>query len=143
MKALAVFFAAVMSLLIFEGCNDGGGGGTSVNVTNDTGTVSTSSLDLSGSWRGRYTSPTQDVPLTAKIRQSGDTLIIQTTKQGVGHLLTGTIASSGNIMLTDSMDGETWTSYGQVTENNFLIRDYLYKPELGSDSPEQDIYLSR
>ena len=130
-------------MLVLEGCNDGGSGGANVNVTNDTGVVSTGSLSLSGSWSGRYTSPTLTVPLTAKIRQSGDTLIIQTTKAGVGHLLTGTIGSAGNIMLTDSMDGETWTSYGTVTENNMVIRDYLYKPELGSDSPEQDIYLSR
>lgn len=121
-------------MLVLVACNDGGG---------SSGVPSASGLDLTGAWSGRYQSPSMQLSLTARIRQSGDTLIIQTTKEGVGHLLTGMLNANGSIMLTDSLDGETWTSYGEVTENNMWIRDYLYDPSLGSDSPEQDIFLSR
>lgn len=134
MKALVVSFLTTVSLLVLAACNDGGG---------STGGPSSSGFNLSGSWSGRYQSPDMQLALTAKIRQDGDTLIIQTTKEGVGHLLTGTISTNGSIMLTDSLDGETWTSYGEVTDVYVRIRDYLYNPALGSDQPEQDIYLSR
>ncbi|MCX7818295.1 MAG: hypothetical protein N2652_03675 [Kiritimatiellae bacterium] len=129
--------AAVIALLMaaMDGCNSGGGG--------TGGSPGSAGIDLSGTWQGQYVAPGVEIPLSAKIRQSGDSIIIQTTKDGVGHLLTGVMRADGSLLLTDSFDGETWTSYGPVTESYVRIRDYLYDPSLGSDSPEQDIYLSR
>lgn len=131
MTALAGLFCAA---LLIAGCNDGGGGG---------GGSSSSGISLRGKWSGRYVSPSSSMSLSAEISQQGDSVIISTTKSGVGHLLTGTLTANGQLRLTDGYDGETWTSYGPVTRNNLRIRDYLYDPDLTSDSPEQDIYLSR
>ena len=135
MRSTLCSFVLAFLAAILDGCNSGGGG--------TGGSPGSAGIDLSGTWQGRYVSPDLEVPLSAKIRQSGDSIIIQTTKDGVGHLLTGVMRPDGSLLLTDSFDGETWTSYGPVTETHVRIRDYLYDPTLGSDSPEQDIYLSR
>ena len=134
MKHIAALVVSIWTVLSLAGCNDGSGGG---------GGSSSSGLTIGGKWSGRYVNPSQSMSLSAEISQQGNSVIISTTKSGVGHLLTGTITDGGNLRLTDSYDGETWTSYGPVTANSIRIRDYLYDPELGSDSPEQDIYLNR
>jgi hypothetical protein len=62
----------------------------------------------------------------------------------VGAFFTGSIDEDGVIRLTDGFDGETWTSYGEVSGNYIRIRDYLMNlGEAGGDIPEQDIYLRR
>jgi hypothetical protein len=99
--------------------------------------------DIGGSWTGRYERPGYSEPLTATVDQHGSNITITTSKTGVGHLLLGTISSEARIDVIDQYDGEEWTSYGPVTETSLRIRDYLFDPELGGDSPEQDIYLSR
>lgn len=120
--------------VVLSGCLGGGGGG---------GGPSPVGSDLRGKWSGYYKSPDQRVNLTATIKQEGNALTIETTKEGVGHLLTGTIDDDSYVFLTDAFDGETWTSYGEVSHDYLRIRDYFYDPELRRDSPEQDIYLSR
>lgn len=135
MKHRFRLLGVLMALALIGGCNSGGGG--------TGGNPGAAGIDLSGSWTGEYISPAQTVPLTAKIRQSGDSVIIQTTKSGPGNLLTGTMGPTGDLLLTDAFDGETWTSYGQVSGHHIRIRDYFYDPTLGSDSLEQDIILRR
>lgn len=135
MRSYYISMLAAALIAVVDGCNTGDGG--------TGGSPGSAGIDLSGTWQGRYVAPDLEVPLTAKIRQSGDSIIIQTTKEGVGHLLTGVMRADGSLLLTDSFDGETWTSYGEVSETYVRIRDYLFNAELGSDSPEQDIYLSR
>jgi hypothetical protein len=134
MKSLAGFVLSASVLAWACGCNDSGDGG---------GTPGTAGIDLSGSWSGEYTSPGVRIAVQARIRQSGDAVVIQTTKNGVANFLTGTMGPDGFLFLTDSVDAETWTSYGDVTASSFLVRDYLYDPSLGSDSPEQDLILQR
>ncbi|MBM4155397.1 MAG: hypothetical protein FJ221_10270 [Lentisphaerae bacterium] len=134
MKALAALLLCTTAMVWACGCNDSGDGG---------GTPGTSGINLSGSWTGEYTSPGIRIPVQARIRQSGDAVVIQTTKSGVANFLTGTMGPNGFLFMTDSVDAETWTSNGDVTESSFLIRDYLYDPSLGSDSPEQDLILHR
>lgn len=99
--------------------------------------------DLRGNWTGYYEAPGRHEDLTANITQQGSNLVIETSLTGVGQNFTGIITSDGKIRLTDSYDGETWTSYGEVSSHYVRIRDYLFDPDLGADSPEQTIYLSR
>ena len=134
MKALAALLLSMTAMVWACGCNDSGEGG---------GTPGTAGINLSGSWTGEYTSPGVRIPVQARIRQSGNAVVIQTTKSGVANFLTGTMGPDGYLFMTDSVDAETWTSYGDVTGSSFLIRDYLYDPSLGSDSPEQDLILHR
>jgi hypothetical protein len=127
---------AISALVWAGGCNDG-------NDNDGGGVPGTAGINLSGSWTGEYTSPGVRVPLSARILQNGNAVIINTTKDGVANFLTGTMGPDGFLFLTDSVDAETWTSYGEVTANSFLVRDYLYDPTLGNDSPEQDLILRR
>lgn len=116
---------------MLSGCENGSDGAGSVGP------------DISGQWSGKYVSPSYSEVLTAYISEDGASVLIETTKTGVGHLLSGVIAENGDLRMTDQYDGETWTSYGAVTPSYVRIRDYLFNPSLGSDSPEQDIYLTR
>jgi hypothetical protein len=135
MKKVLFPVLAAWALGWAAGCDSGGGEAK--------GTPGTAGLDLTGSWSGEYTSPGVRIALKAKIRQNGDAVVIQTSKDGVCNLLTGTMSPDGSLFMTDSVDAETWTSHGEVTESGFLVRDYLYDPSLGSDSPEQDLILRR
>ena len=135
MKNFLASFLSVLVFILFDGCNTGGG--------EDGGAPGDAGIDISGSWSGEYVSPSERVSLSAKIRQSGNSIIIQTTKAGVGNLLTGTMDAEGRLLLIDAFDGETWTSYGAVTEHSIRIRDYLLIPTPGVESPEQDIFLRR
>jgi hypothetical protein len=138
MKTTRVGWAVLAAFLwvVGDGC-DSGGGGTG-------GSPGTAGIDISGSWSGAYVAPGIEIPLTAKIRQSGDAVIIKTSKDGVGNLLTGSMNAEGHLTLVDAYDGETWTSFGPVSEHYIRIRDYLYRPKPGEDEPpEQDIILHR
>ncbi len=135
MKVLACGFLAAVVAVSIAGCTGESDG--------DSGSPGTAGLNLSGSWSGEYTAPGARVALRAKIVQTGDAVVISTTKGGVAQLLTGFMGPNGSLYLTDSVDAEIWTSDGDVTESGFLVRDYLFNPELGSDSPEQDLILHR
>lgn len=100
-------------------------------------------VDLSGNWTGRYVSPEVNQNVVATITQDRDALVIETSLRSIGHVLTGNIDTNGQIRLTDAFDGETWTSHGPVSTNAFLIRDYLWDPILGRESPDQGIYFNR
>ncbi len=136
MKYKASWLVVVSAVVLAGGCNDG-------NDNDGGGTPGTAGINLSGSWTGEYTSPGVSVSLRARILQNGNAVIINTTKDGVASFLSGTMGPDGFLFLTDSVDAETWTSYGDVTANSFIVRDYLYDPTLGSDSPEQDLILRR
>ena len=121
--------ALIMALLAGCGGDDGDDGPTY--------------LKLAGSWSGRYVSPDVNRDLEATITQERDALTIETSLQNIGRSFTGTIDTNNQITVTDAYDGETWTSYGPVTSSSFLIRDLLFDPLLGTNSPDQGIYFSR
>jgi hypothetical protein len=79
----------------------------------------------------------------AKVVQSGDSVVLQSTKEGPGQFLTGNMGADGMLLMTDAVDGETWTSFGEVTPRSFTVRDFFYDPLLKSDSPDQRLVLSR
>jgi len=131
MTALLIPVAAAGFLMIFAaGCEDDNGPDPVY-------------ADLRGDWTGYYERPGRHEDLTAHISQQGSNLVIETSLTGIGQNFTGIITSDGHIRLTDSYDGETWTSYGEVSSHYVRIRDYLFDPDLGADSPEQTIYLMR
>jgi hypothetical protein len=123
----------LLMLVLLAGCGggDGDGGGEPTF------------LDLSGDWSGRYVGPDGDQDLEATITQEQDALTITTSLEGIGHSFAGSIDTNNEILLTDAFDGETWSSYGIVATNSFLVRDYLFDPLLGSNSPDQGIYFDR
>ncbi len=99
-----------------------------------------------GSWTGRYyrEDSAYSEPVSAEVRQFADTITIETTKIGVGHLFTGTIRTNGSLHLTDAFDGEFWTTpHGPATPHSIVLCDYLRTPTPGSWDPMQIIELSR
>ena len=95
--------------------------------------------DVSGSWSGEYRNPEGSDPITAEIVDSGGSVTIQTSRNGIGHTLVGRW-SDGDLAMVDLYDGETWTSFGDISANHIWIRDYV--PPIGSGA-EQDIILNR
>ena len=130
-RSLRRVWGFLLMMVLLAGC--GGGDG-------DDGPTF---LDLSGDWSGRYVGPDGDQDLQATITQEQDALIITTSLQGIGQLFTGNIDTNNEITLTDAYDGEIWTSHGIVATHSFLVRDYLYDPLLGTNSPDQGIYFDR
>jgi hypothetical protein len=143
-------------LLCLAGLMAGCGGGSSKNnnstdgATDGTNTTPTPTVPkVGGNWSGAYylmnNVPDDDpIPLTARIRQDGKSLFITTTKEGIGHSLTGTIDTSGDIRATDAFDGELWTThFGPATANAIRLADFLYPDQLTEDSPFQIIDLHR
>jgi len=117
---------------LLGGCNESEGG-----------SASPTGLDLRGSWSGEYVRPGVREPLKAKVIQDGDAIIIQTSRQTVGRLLTGYMNSNADLSMTDGYDGELWTSATPATPNRIYLHDYLYSPTVDNDPPLQDIILTR
>lgn len=84
-----------------------------------------------GDWSGSilYKDVGED-RITATITHVGDQVTIETSRpaDSLGHLLTGTITSSGNMYMFDAADGEEWTSlYGPASSNSFALADYVFE----------------
>lgn len=89
---------------------------------------------IAGNWSGTYSwsDGTHLMNVRASIQQNGGALVIRTSKAAPGRLLTGQIRSSGRIRLTDSDDGEIWsTHYGAASANHVKIADYLIPTPAG------------
>ena len=89
---------------------------------------------ISGNWSGTYSwsDGTHVMNVRASIEQNGSGLVIRTSKAAPGRLLTGQIRSNGRIRLTDSDDGEIWsTFYGPVSASHVKIADYLIPTPAG------------
>ncbi|MBP7276395.1 MAG: hypothetical protein KBA51_09360, partial [Kiritimatiellae bacterium] len=123
-----------------------GGDSENPGVIVDEGTATVAPADvpnIEGSWNGSYQSPTESRGLTAEIDQAGRRLTILTSLPGEGQVFTGYFRDNGSIYLEDGTTGEIWTSIGGISSSRFTIRDYLYDSNLGTNSPEQDIFFSR
>ncbi len=96
--------------------------------------------DIGGSWNGTYERPGLSEPLSAKITQDGDSVVIETTLSGPGELFTGAITKAGDIEAMDNYNGKTWTSLGETTPKHVYIRDYL---NVGASEAVQAINLIR
>jgi len=128
----------VLALLTctFAAC-DGGGGGSSLPPVGPS---------IAGKWTGLFFIqgvPGSEEEIRASIRQDGDAVVIATTRAetATGHRLTGTIDESGEIFLTDALDGETWTTINTPATENFVeIADF--RRDI-SDSAIAFIRLSR
>lgn len=130
MKAINLMVCILVMLSII-GCEDGGDDYEWVGAS------------IGGMWHGHYQSPSRNEELTAQITQNGTNITITTTLVGVGHEFHGLINEEAHLWLIDQYDGEIWTSRGAVTSTSIVIRDYLWDPDLGGDSPLQYIFLSR
>lgn len=89
-------------------------------------------------WSGYFTRTDSDVreDLTASVVLTGYQVSITTTLTGLGHYLSGTINSSGDMLLYDSYDGEDWTThFGPATSTEINIYDYIWPPVLGEPEP--------
>ena len=74
--------------------------------------------------------------ITASISQNGTEVSITTSKSGLGHHLTGTINSYGDMLVYDSYDEEDWsTHYGPASYTQVKIYDYIWPPEAGEPVP--------
>lgn len=121
---------ATLAVSLAAGCENNGSGEAPV------------SADLAGDWTGQYLSPGHSEAVTAKITQDGSSLVIETSKDGHGHLLAGMISQNGDIAAMDAFTGKTWTSLGTITSNHIFIRDYL-TANLGEAGGVQALDLSR
>lgn len=124
--------------------------GAIIGCEDDSGSAAPSGLDISGHWSGRYVSPGQEESITADVTQDGASVVIGTSKKGPGELLIGVITPDDRLQLVDEYDGETWTSDGEVTANEMVIRDFLpgsnreSGPGEEPEAPaEQDLILRR
>jgi hypothetical protein len=93
--------------------------------------------DIAGEWSGYYENDdTGDREnITATVSQDGDAVTITTSKTGTGHHLTGTITVEADLRMTDSYDGQTWTSQKSATSTSLEVGDYTSRPEPGPDKP--------
>ena len=92
----------------------------------DDGDSSQGPPKISGNWAGTYSwsDGTHVMNVRAAIEQNGSGLVIRTSKAAPGRLLTGQIRSNGRIRLTDSDDGEIWsTFYGPVSASHDAISE--------------------
>jgi hypothetical protein len=96
--------------------------------------------DISGEWSGTYDRPGYSEPVSAKITQHEDMIVIETSKSGLAELFTGRITQSGDVEVMDNETGKTWTSLGATTPNHVFIRDYL---DVGASEAVQSITLYR
>jgi hypothetical protein len=88
--------------------------------------------DLNGSdWSGSILfKDIGEDQITATITHVGNQVTIETSRpaDSLGHLLTGTITSSGNMLMYDTSDGQDWTSlYGPETSNSLSLADYVFE----------------
>ena len=123
--------AGMLIILLVAGCEDDGDDYRWVGAP------------IGGMWHGYYQSPSRHEELTAQIVQDETNVTITTTLVGVGHEFHGLINGEAHLWLIDQYDREIWTSRGAVTSTNVVIRDYLWDPALGGDSPMQYIFLYR
>ena len=77
-----------------------------------------------------------EMDIAASISQSGIEVSITTSKSDLGHHLTGTINSYGDMLVYDSYDEEDWsTHYGPASYTQVEIYDYIWPPEAGEPVP--------
>jgi len=99
------------------GCDDGDSGSSKTPV----------GPDLRGKWDGIYYFEgifnTATTELTAKISQNADAIVLTTSLSGTGARFTGQIDADGTMLLTDSQDGEVWTTSYPATETLVEISD--------------------
>lgn len=87
--------------------------------------------DLNGNWAGfldiKNTEAEGYQNITATIVQSGSSVQIATSSTLLyGRLFTGRIDSRGDMIMYDSITGETWTThYSKATTNNVDLYDYV------------------
>ncbi len=113
--------AVVVVALLCAGCEDEEGANES-----PTGP------DISGDWSGNYISGAGEVtPISASISQNGSATYIETSLATEGHLLVGSVGGSGNVVMTDSFSGETWTAGQPVTSSHVQLIDYAFGPGSG------------
>ncbi|MDF3128004.1 hypothetical protein P0Y35_02225 [Kiritimatiellaeota bacterium B1221] len=132
--------ALMLLFLLCSSCSDSGGGEDS-----EFGESSASSSggipQVKGAWTGHYvvyggSGAFDGQPVTAKIKQGGDAVVINTNLPTIGRMLTGTINSHGEMTLTDAYDGEVWTTlYGSATSDLIRIADFLVAPSVENPDP--------
>jgi len=102
------------------------------------------------SWSGFYFNSASGFQenLTATITHTSNDIVIVTTKmEPPAQRFTGTISTNGTMLLTDSYDGETWTTFfGPATRKFVKIADFARVPEDQEDDinvPIKFVELSR
>jgi len=106
--------------------------------------------DISGDWTGSffyYEYSSSKIPVQpGKGSRRGETSItatitlnetdhsyvtITTSREGRGHRFTGRIDAAGNMNMTDSYDGETWTTHkSRATTERVELNDIAWEDEL-------------
>jgi hypothetical protein len=122
----------------FGGGSSGSGGGSGGG--SDSGTPSLPPVpELPRSGLVAAVGNTESVRATIEV--IGDSMIVTTSRPagGTAHRLTGTLRSDGNFRLTDSFDGEIWSSYeGPASPNHVILLDFVNPPS--SANPRPNLY---
>ena len=138
-------YAAALSVLCLTGCENDS---SSPSPNPEDGAVALPIPNLAGEWGGVYYE-TDDPQasrhsIRAAVTQSGGSITIATTKAGGAWSFSGTIEGGGEMEVVNAADDETWTTYyGPATEQAFVIADFLWTSEDGTNSPLSVIELSR
>ncbi len=91
-------------------------------------TIEVKGPNLNGSdWHGFIEGSVGYEMITATVRHIGEGIVIVTSKPtGIAHELRGRVKSSGNLVLKDPFDGQTWTTlFGPATPGHIRIADYV------------------
>ncbi|MBU4458981.1 MAG: hypothetical protein KJ579_00330 [Verrucomicrobia bacterium] len=155
LRSAASIAAAVFAVALLAGCGEGDSdgapprrGGLRSTSDGDSNSVSTASsaLRLVGKWSGMFYNAQSggNGAISATITQEGDVVTIDTSLPGLGGYFTGTVDAAGNMWLTDSWDGEMWTTHmGPATGNYMIIQDYVDDPDGSGEQFLNTIELSR
>ncbi len=141
----AAALALILSVPLFSGCDESAAWlavSPALYLLNESGnglgggedTADPVGADIAGKWTGYYENDEtgEYETLTATVSQDGDAVTITTSKSGPGHSLNGSIGSDANLFMTDSYDGQSWTSQRPATSTSLDVGDYTYRPD-GSD----------
>jgi hypothetical protein len=112
LRMAAVVSAALLAAVWTAGCED-------------SGQLEPVGVALEGHWSGEYSRPGYSAPITAEIRQNGSDLFLTTSREGEEHFLSGTISADRSVVMMDAVSGQTWSSFGEITETSFQIHDYI------------------
>ena len=95
--------------------------------------------NIHGSWLGTFTTdgkPENTQNISATIRQDGDAIMLQTSLEGLGQSLTGTIKESGRMTMIDAFDAEIWTTYQKAaTVTDIELDDFTRAPTAEDPQP--------
>lgn len=125
---LTLHLPLLAAATLLAACNDG---------KDDKGSPEVGQSVAGKNWTGSLyaTDGSDRTAVKARISQDGEAVIITTDlpEKHIAHQLTGTFKSTGRMLVTDSFDGEQWSTFFGPAHGNYIkLADYESRPVPGN-----------